>query len=121
MSNEYMKSDPLIESQQDVCISIVNGETFDKIVPEYLYALKIRGAYADTKQAEDAADSLRKKDKDHDIMIGTMGKWLSMNPEGYYNENRYEQSELNEIMNPMKGGESKTESGDDGSGMCIYC
>lgn len=86
----------------DVCLSIVNAEIIDELEPETLYAIKVRGGYTTEEQADIAATKLRETDLDNDVMVGPMGVWLAMDHRKHYTTNKYEQSELDEIMNPKK-------------------
>ena len=87
-------------THSDVCISIINGETFDRIRPEPVYAFKIRGGFSSEEMAGESAKQIRETDPDHDILIGQLGEWLSMDHRRYCNVNCYEQPILDEIMNP---------------------
>ena len=127
-SSVFMKNDPINKSQTDLCISIVNGETFDTIESQPLYAIKLKGVFSSEDDASSAAEGFRKKDKDHDILVGSVGTWLAFDSREKYTVNKYEQNELNEIMNPKKKddaessekeeeteGDEKAESGESSS------
>ena len=46
-------------------------------------SLKIRGSYGTQKEAEMKAESLRKNDPDHNILVGSVGVWMPWDPDAY--------------------------------------
>lgn len=62
--------------------------------------IKVRGSYSSQKEAELRAKTLREIDKNHDIYVGEVGKWMPFNPDAYKTGNvQYLEDELNSIMN----------------------
>ena len=103
-------------THSDVCISIINGETFDRIRPEPVYAIKIRGGFSNEQLAGESAKQIRETDPDHDILIGQLGEWLSLDHRRYCHVNCYEQPILDEIMNPKTRETSTPNSSESTSG-----
>lgn len=72
--------------------------------------VKIRGVYANPKEAELKAKKLQTKDKYHNIFIGDVGKWLPWDPQPHeIAEQEYAQDELNTLMRKYKENEDNRE------------
>lgn len=72
--------------------------------------LKVRGVYANPKEAELKAKKLQTKDKYHNIFIGEVGKWLPWDPSPHQvAEQEYAQDQLNTLMRKYKENEDSRE------------
>lgn len=72
--------------------------------------LKVRGVYANPKEAELKAKKLQSKDKYHNIFIGEVGKWLPWDPSPHQvAEQEYAQDQLNNLMRKYKENEDSRE------------
>jgi hypothetical protein len=72
--------------------------------------IKVRGVYANPKEAESKAKKLQSNDKYHNIFIGDVGKWLPWDPQPHeIAEQEYGQEQLNNLMRKYKENEDNRE------------
>ena len=92
MSN-YLDEDPTIKDQKYVCLS------FFKDPKGTLSAVKVRGCYETHEKACERCKTLQQIDKDFDIFVGEVGKWLQFNPDSFSVENQeFSDEKFNDIM-----------------------
>lgn len=97
---DHLTEDKPIPGQEWVCISFLSPEGIRNCS---VRGLKIRGVYATKKEAEKRAKELQLEDPDHNIFIGTVGKWLPWDPDVNSVEDQvYKEKELNELAKGYK-------------------
>jgi hypothetical protein len=95
---DYLDEDKLLpKDQKFVCLSFLT----DKENKTTLSGLKVRGVFADYKEACDFAKKLQSYDKAFHVYVGEMGKWLPFDPDPdskSAGDAEYGNKELNKMM-----------------------
>jgi len=107
---DYLDEDPPIRGQKFVCISFLVptriGENGIENIPDNKKikgGIKIRGSYDTHDEAAKRAKFLQKKDRNFNVFVGEVGKWLPWNPTHEHVENEvFAEKELNELMKNYK-------------------
>jgi hypothetical protein len=122
---DYLTEDKPIPGQAFACISFISPysstddsdsskETDSLLTDEVknkpqkihnckIFGLKIKGVYPDKASADKAAHRFREEDKDFDVFVGEVGKWLPWNPDPDTVEDEvYAEEELNNLMGAYK-------------------
>jgi Family of unknown function (DUF5832) len=72
--------------------------------------VKVRGVYANPKEAEIKAKKLQSKDKYHNIFMGEVGKWTPWDPSpNEIKDQEYNNDQLNSLMKKYKENEDSRE------------
>jgi hypothetical protein len=102
---DYLDEDPEIPSQLWACLSIFTPNSIKD--PEgniikskhNVRAFKIRGCYATEEQARKRCEQIRQFDKNHNVFIGNVGKWLPWDDDvSNVEEAVYAETKLNDMM-----------------------
>ncbi len=73
--------------------------------------LKVRGVFANPKEAEARAKKLQRSDTVHNILLGEVGKWLPWDPSpNGIKDQVYAQEQLNNLMQSYKQNEENVEN-----------
>lgn len=73
--------------------------------------LKVRGVFANPKEAEARAKKLQRSDTVHNILLGEVGKWLPWDPSpNGIKDHVYAQEQLNNLMQSYKQNEENVEN-----------
>lgn len=73
--------------------------------------LKIRGSYPTQEEAELRCKMLREIDPNHNVYVGTVGMWMSWDPEAYKTGRvEYMEEELNQLMYEKQKNETNAKS-----------
>ena len=100
---DHLTEDDPISGQQFVCLSFVSPEGVRNCTTR---GLKVRGVYPTYEAAKARCDELQLIDKDFDIFIGEVGKWLPWDPdvndEGKVKDAHYQEEELQKLMESYK-------------------
>ena len=100
---DHLTEDDPIPGQLFVCLSFISPEGIRNCTTR---GLKVRGVYPTYEAAKARCDELQLKDKDFDIFIGEVGKWLPWDPdvndEGKVKDSHYQEEELQKLMESYK-------------------
>lgn len=106
---DYLDEDPPLRGQNWVCVSFLSPEGVKNCK---IRGLKVRGTYATREEADRRAKELGQTDKDFDIFVGEVGKWLPWNPDPDEAEDevfRDDQDQLNNLMKAKKENMAKAQ------------
>lgn len=103
---DHLTEDELIPNQLWVCLSFVSPEGIKNC---NIRGLKIRGVFADRKDADKRANELQKIDPDFHVFVGEVGKWLPWDPDpNSVEDSVYAEDQLNDLVKGYKDNLSKT-------------
>ena len=113
-SEDYLDEDPVLQSQQWVCISILTPNSIKdpegNVIESGFTArgFKIRGVYGTEEQAKKRCEDIRKFDKYHNVYVGGVGKWLPWDDDASnVEESVYAEPKLNDMMKAYKESQEK--------------
>ena len=113
-SEDYLDEDPVLQSQQWACISILTPNSIKdpegNVIESGFTArgFKIRGVYGTEEQAKKRCEDIRKFDKYHNVFIGPVGKWLPWDDDASnVEESVYAEPKLNDMMKAYKESQEK--------------
>ena len=93
---DCLTEDKPIQNQKFVLLSFISPEGLMNCKTR---GVKVRGVYATEDEAKFACEKLKKKDKDFDIFVGEMGKWLPWDPSlKQVNEVKFRNQRLDKLM-----------------------
>jgi len=114
MEEDHLDEDPVINSQQWACISIITPSSIKdpegNIIPQEhnVRAFKIRGVYGTEEAARKRCEDIRKFDKYHNVFIGMVGRWLPWDDDvSKVDEAVYAEKKLNDMMKAYKDSQEK--------------
>jgi hypothetical protein len=97
---DHLDEDPIIPSQQWVCISFLSPEGLKNCK---VRGVKVRGCYATYEEAKKRADQILEFDPNFHIMVGEVGKWLAWDPDPSTSQDQeFGNEKLNELMKSYK-------------------
>jgi hypothetical protein len=99
--DHLIEDDPIV-GQQYVCLSFLSPEGIRNCTTR---GLKVRGVFSTYEAAQERCKELQSKDKDFDIFIGEVGKWLPWDPDvnsEYVGDQKYQEEELQKLMDGYK-------------------
>jgi hypothetical protein len=96
---DCLDEDKPIANQKYVLMSFISPEG---IMNCKTRGVKIRGVYATEDEAKNACNKLKSKDKNFDIFVGEVGKWLPWDPSlKQVNEVKFRNDRLDKLMQKM--------------------
>jgi len=101
---DYLLEDDVINSQKYCCISFLSPEGVSE---SNIRGVKVRGCYATYEEACKRAEFLQKVDKDFNIYVGEVGKWMPWDDQEKVEDNVYREQELNNLMKNYKENQEK--------------
>lgn len=111
---DYLDEDPVISSQQWVCLSIFTPNSIKDpeghvIKSEHsVRAVKIRGVFQTREKAEKRCEEIRKFDRYHHVFVGEVGKWLPWDDDVEKAEEAvYAEPKLNDMMKAYNESQQK--------------
>jgi hypothetical protein len=103
MSKEdLLTEDTPLPKQNYVCLSFLTPERIKGCESKTLHGLKVRGVFNTYEEACEHAKALREKDKDFNVFVGEVGKWLPWDSTEKTEEENYAEKELNDLMKGHK-------------------
>jgi DNA repair exonuclease SbcCD ATPase subunit len=100
---DHLTEDDPIVGQQFVCLSFLSPEGIRNCTTR---GLKVRGVFSTYEEAQERCKELQSKDKDFDIFIGEVGKWLPWDPDinddTKIRDRHYQEEELQKLMDGYK-------------------
>jgi hypothetical protein len=105
---DHLPEDEPIPGQLFVCLSFISPEGIRNCTTR---GLKVRGVYPSYEAAKARCDELQQTDKDFDIFIGEVGKWLPWDPdindENKVKDAHYQEEELQKLMVAYKNNQER--------------
>ena len=96
---DCLDEDKPIANQKYVLMSFISPEG---IMNCKTRGVKVRGVYATEDEAKNACNKLKSKDKNFDIFVGEVGKWLPWDPSlKQVNEVKFRNDRLDKLMQKM--------------------
>ena len=109
---KYLEEDKIeLISQKYVCISFLTSENMkDKSkINNNVIGFKIKKVLDKDEDTKEICKAFYKKDNIHNIYVGNIGHWLHFSNNAEVNEDKYDNEELDKIMNSLKDNQNKVE------------
>lgn len=102
---DHLDVDPPIRDQAWWCVSFLSPEGIKNC---RIRGLKHRGTFATRAEADARAKEIKSFDKDFNVFVGEVGKWLAWDPDpNSIEDNQYQEEQLNDLMKAYKDNRTK--------------